>query len=127
MSSPSTCTLPAVGSNRPSRIERVVVLPAPLPPSNAAVTPCLTAKLIQPRGRDHSVTDTSLTALSEPTGPISLRTLILIRWVAIAGQASTIVIVHYGLGFGLPVVPALAVVASSALLNLVLIVLRQWA
>ena len=73
------------------------------------------------------MTDSSLIALSDPTGPISLRTLILIRWVAIAGQASTILIVHYGLDFSLPVVPALAVVASSALLNLVLIVLRQWA
>src|SRR5271169_4548687 len=77
--------------------------------------------------RDHLVTDTSLMARSEPWGPINLRTLILIRWVAIAGQASTILIVHYGLGFTLPLVPALAVVASSALLNLVLIVLRQWA
>src|SRR5271169_1735930 len=77
--------------------------------------------------RDHLVTDTSLITPSEPWGPINLRTLILIRWVAIAGQASTILIVHYGLGFSLPLVPALAVVASSALLNLVLIVLRQWA
>ena len=73
------------------------------------------------------MTDTSLITPSEPSSPISLRTLILIRWVAIAGQASTILIVHYGLGFGLPVVPALAVVASSALLNLVLIVHRYWA
>jgi two-component system sensor histidine kinase RegB len=73
------------------------------------------------------VTDTSLIHPSEPSGPISLRILILIRWVAIAGQASTILIVHYGLGFGLPLVPALAVVASSALLNLVLIAHRQWA
>jgi len=73
------------------------------------------------------VSDTSLIAPSEPGGPINLRTLILIRWVAIAGQASTILIVHYGLGFSLPLVPTLAVVASSALLNLVLIVLRQWA
>ena len=73
------------------------------------------------------MTDTSLIAASEVSGPISLRTLILIRWVAIAGQALTILIVHYGLNFSLPLVPALAVVASSALLNLVLIVLRQWA
>jgi two-component system sensor histidine kinase RegB len=73
------------------------------------------------------VTDTSLIARNEPSGPINLRTLILIRWIAIAGQASTILIVHYGLGFGLPLVPALSVVASSALLNLVLIVLRKWA
>jgi two-component system sensor histidine kinase RegB len=73
------------------------------------------------------VTDTSLIARNEPSGPINLRTLILIRWVAIAGQVSTILIVHYGLGFRLPLVPALGVVASSAFLNLVLIVLRQWA
>jgi two-component system sensor histidine kinase RegB len=73
------------------------------------------------------VTDTSLIARNEPSGPINLRTLILIRWIAIAGQASTILIVHYGLGFRLPLIQALGVVASSALLNLVLIVLRQWA
>jgi two-component system, sensor histidine kinase RegB len=73
------------------------------------------------------VTDTSIITASELSGPISLRTLILIRWVAIGGQALTILIVHYGLGFGLPLVPGLAVVASSALLNLGLIVLRQWA
>jgi len=73
------------------------------------------------------VTDTSIISRSETSGPVNLRTLILIRWVAIAGQASTILIVHYGLGFALPLVPALAVVGSSALLNLLLIVLRQWA
>jgi two-component system, sensor histidine kinase RegB len=73
------------------------------------------------------VTDTSLIARNEPSGPINLRTLILIRWIAIAGQASTILIVHYGLGFHLPLIQALSVVASSALLNLVLIVLRKWA
>ena len=73
------------------------------------------------------MTDTGLSAPSEPSGPISLRTLILIRWIAIAGQALTILIVHYVLRFGLPLVPALAVVASSALLNLVLIVARKWA
>jgi len=73
------------------------------------------------------VTDTSIISRSETSGPVNLRTLILIRWVAIAGQASTILIVHYGLGFALPLVPALAVVGSSALLNLRLIVLRQWA
>ena len=73
------------------------------------------------------MTDTSLIAPSETSGPVNLRTLILIRWVAIAGQASTILIVHYALGFALPLVPALGVVATSALLNLLLIVLRQWA
>jgi two-component system, sensor histidine kinase RegB len=74
------------------------------------------------------VTDTDLAAPSEPaagTGRISLRTLVPIRWVAIAGQAMAILTVHYGLGFHLPLLTALAVVAGSALLNLVLIVYRQ--
>jgi two-component system, sensor histidine kinase RegB len=73
------------------------------------------------------VTDTGQITPSEPSGPISLRTLVFIRWVAIAGQALTILIVRYGLDFSLPILEALAVVASSACLNLVLIVHRQWA
>ncbi|MGC2198844.1 MAG: hypothetical protein WA633_01640, partial [Stellaceae bacterium] len=60
-------------------------------------------------------------------GRISLRTLVPIRWVAIAGQALTILIVHYGLGYRLPLLPALAIVASSVLLNVVLILLRKFA
>ena len=74
------------------------------------------------------MSDTSLIAASEPgTGfsRISLRTLVPIRWVAIAGQALTLLIVHYGLGFTLPLVPALSVVGASVLLNVVLILLRQ--
>jgi two-component system sensor histidine kinase RegB len=74
------------------------------------------------------VTDTSLITTSEPAtgfGRISLRTLVPIRWVAIAGQALTILIVHYGLDYRLPLVPALAVVAGSILLNAILILLRQ--
>jgi two-component system, sensor histidine kinase RegB len=77
---------------------------------------------------DHPVTDTSLVAPNEPAtgfGRISLRTLVPIRWVAIAGQALTIIIVHFGLGFSLPLVPALGVVGGSVLLNVVLILLRQ--
>ncbi|HEY3911460.1 MAG TPA: ActS/PrrB/RegB family redox-sensitive histidine kinase [Stellaceae bacterium] len=74
------------------------------------------------------MTDTSLPAPSEPatgSGRISLRTLVPIRWVAIAGQALAILTVHYGMGFHLPLAPALAVVAGSALLNVILIVHRQ--
>ena len=74
------------------------------------------------------MTDTTLITTSEPTtgfGRISLRTLVPIRWVAIAGQALTILIVHYGLGYRLPLFPALAVVAGSVLLNVVLILVRQ--
>jgi two-component system, sensor histidine kinase RegB len=74
------------------------------------------------------VSDTTLTAASEPAtgfGRISLRTLVPIRWVAIAGQGLAIFTVHYGLGYRLPLLPALLVVAGSILLNVVLILLRQ--
>jgi len=74
------------------------------------------------------VSDTSLIGSNAPAtgfGRISLRTLVPIRWVAIAGQALTILIVHYGLGFRLPLLPALGVVGASVLLNVVLILLRQ--
>lgn len=50
---------------------------------------------------------------------ISLRKLVLIRWVAVVGQAAALLVVHYGLGFVLPLRSALAVVAASAVLNTV--------
>jgi two-component system, sensor histidine kinase RegB len=74
------------------------------------------------------VSDASLITSNEPArsfGRISLRTLVPIRWVAIGGQALTILVVHYGFGYRLPLVPALCVVAGSVLLNVVLILLRQ--
>src|SRR5438309_10472212 len=49
---------------------------------------------------------------------ISLRRLVLIRWVAIAGQALALLVVHYVLDFSLPLLPAFAVVGCSAALNL---------
>ena len=50
--------------------------------------------------------------------PVRLRTLVLIRWVAIAGQASSLVVVQFGLGFPLPLEAALSAVGASAILNL---------
>ena len=49
---------------------------------------------------------------------ISLRRLVLIRSVAVTGQALTLLIVHFFLGFRLPLLPALIVVGCSVLLNL---------
>ena len=49
-----------------------------------------------------------------------LRTLTLIRWVAIVGQAFTIAFVHFSLEFRLPLAPLVAAVALSALVNVVL-------
>lgn len=48
---------------------------------------------------------------------VQLRTLVLIRWIAVAGQAASLIGVHYALGYALPILPALAVVACSIALN----------
>ncbi|MEQ8967841.1 MAG: ActS/PrrB/RegB family redox-sensitive histidine kinase [Azospirillaceae bacterium] len=51
-------------------------------------------------------------------GVVSLRTLILIRWIAIVGQATAVGVSHWGLGYAVPVGPLLAVIGVSVLLNL---------
>jgi two-component system sensor histidine kinase RegB len=56
---------------------------------------------------------------------ISRRTLQLIRWAAVIGQALALVLVHFGLGFPLPLGPALAVVAASVVPNLVSLLRRD--
>src|SRR6266849_305751 len=56
---------------------------------------------------------------------VSLRRLISMRWVAVAGQAAALLVIQYGLGFDLPILPVLAVVAASALINVGHVVLRR--
>lgn len=57
-------------------------------------------------------------------GRVRLRTLVLIRWLAIAGQLVTLMAVQFGFGFELPLNPALAAIGASAVLNLVLTLYR---
>ena len=63
-----------------------------------------------------------------PSGPgdtrVGLRTLVMIRWAALAGQAATLATVHYGLGFSLPIGSAFGIVGASALANLALVARR---
>lgn len=56
--------------------------------------------------------------------PVRLRTLVIIRWIAIAGQAVTLFAVHFGFGFELQLNPTLAAIGASAVLNLVLTLYR---
>ncbi|MCC5997316.1 MAG: ActS/PrrB/RegB family redox-sensitive histidine kinase, partial [Oceanicaulis sp.] len=53
-------------------------------------------------------------------GKVRLRTLIFLRWLAVAGQSATVLGVHYGLGFALPLTACLLLIAASAALNTVL-------
>ena len=53
-----------------------------------------------------------------PRGGVRLRALVLMRWAAVAGQVFTASVVHWGLGFTLPVLAAGGTIALSALLNL---------
>jgi two-component system, sensor histidine kinase RegB len=69
-----------------------------------------------------------LTALPEPRvafDRISLRRLVLIRWLAIAGQAVTLLVVHYAFDFHVPLLPAFAVVGCSVVLNLCVALYRR--
>ena len=51
--------------------------------------------------------------------PVRLRTLTLIRWFAIVGQALALLVVHFGFGFPVPLAAAFAVVGASLMLNLI--------
>lgn len=59
-------------------------------------------------------------------GRVGYYTLALTRWVAIIGQAFTILFVHFSLGIPLPLVPLLAVVGLAAAVNLVLAWALGW-
>ncbi len=64
---------------------------------------------------DETRTDPSLTPLF---GRVRLRTLIVLRWLAVTGQTLTVLGVHFVLGFDLPLLLCLGVIAASVVLNL---------
>src|SRR5437016_8919049 len=49
---------------------------------------------------------------------VRLDTLVRLRWLAVIGQTGAVLVVHYGLDFTLPLGPCLAVIALSAVLNI---------
>lgn len=57
-------------------------------------------------------------ALQILQGPVRLRTLTTLRWLAVAGQTAAVLVVHFGLGFPTPLGLCLGVIAASAWLNL---------
>jgi two-component system sensor histidine kinase RegB len=58
---------------------------------------------------------------AQPRERLRLRTLILLRWVAIGGQMATLLIVRFALGFDFPLLECLGLIGLSALLNLTLV------
>jgi two-component system sensor histidine kinase RegB len=59
-----------------------------------------------------------ITTRLQSRGGVRLRSLVLIRWIAVAGQAFTAGVVTWGLDFSYPIVPVAAAIALSAALNL---------
>jgi len=59
---------------------------------------------------------TGLSAKSAAAG--NMRQLVQLRWIAVAGQTATILLVHFALGAALPLAEMLAVVAALAVVNL---------
>src|ERR1700728_62419 len=51
---------------------------------------------------------------------VRLDTLIRLRWLAVFGQFGTVLAVHFGLEFAVPIWPCFAVIALAALLNVAL-------
>jgi two-component system, sensor histidine kinase RegB len=58
------------------------------------------------------------TALARAARHLKLDTLVRLRWFVLAGQASTVALVYWGLGFDLPITACLTVIALSVGLNL---------
>ncbi len=77
---------------------------------------------VESEAADRGRVNTEMTADDSQASPridvsISLRNLVLIRWIAVVGQATTLLIVYYGLDFDLPIKSAFAIVGASAVLN----------
>ncbi|GJL90376.1 ActS/PrrB/RegB family redox-sensitive histidine kinase [Hyphococcus sp.] len=65
----------------------------------------------------HALAD-SQSAMNALRGPVRLRTLTALRWLAVGGQSIAIIVVHFALGFQTPLGLCLAAIAASAWLNL---------
>lgn len=64
------------------------------------------------------MSDFTITDLGHSARRLRVDTLVRLRWLAVAGQFLALLIVHFGLGFPLPITLCLLVVASSAALNI---------
>ncbi|WP_131195332.1 ActS/PrrB/RegB family redox-sensitive histidine kinase [Lichenihabitans psoromatis] len=64
--------------------------------------------------------DVSTIDLGRPARRLRVDTLVRLRWLAVVGQMIALLVVHYGLGFPLPLGWCFLVIASSCVLNICL-------
>ena len=73
----------------------------------------------------HSTTMPRGAELHRHVGRVSLRTLVLVRWIVIIGQLVTVSIVALGFGFPMQLSAVLAVIALAIIVNLLGTVMRR--
>src|SRR5437868_7536578 len=66
------------------------------------------------------MTDVAASDFRHPRRYVRLDTILRLRWLAVLGQLVAIFVVVQGLDFDVPILPCVAIVGLSALLNLVL-------
>jgi two-component system sensor histidine kinase RegB len=64
------------------------------------------------------MTDVAVSDFRQPSRHVRLDTILRLRWLAALGQLAAIFIVAQGLEFDVPVIPCVAIVGLSALINL---------
>lgn len=62
--------------------------------------------------------DTQSLPVPRAAHPLRLETLVLLRWLAVGGQLLSVLFIHYGLGFTLPLAACLILISLSVLLNI---------
>ena len=81
-------------------------------------------RAIASRGGLEEMTDT-YSERRLPVPPVRLRTLLLIRWIAAAGQLATVLVVHFGLGYELLPTYCLSAITVLVISNLVMTAMRS--
>ncbi len=74
------------------------------------------------RVADHTATLAARAISKQREGRIRSRTLVLIRWIAVIGQFLTVTLIHFGMGYDLPIWWCLGIIAVSAWLNIIVTV-----
>jgi two-component system sensor histidine kinase RegB len=66
------------------------------------------------------MTTTEIVELGSPHRRLKLDTLVRLRWMAVAGQTATLLLVRFGLDYPLPFAACIGLVAASAWVNILL-------